>query len=96
MITKTQAEDLDAMTASKGWAILADRARAECAARKDKGVKDAANVANDVSALHTLRQVLAFEKGVQFVLDLPGELMTQSERLALPMTFDHPSRRGPL
>lgn len=93
--TKDQCDDLRALLASKGWSLLLEAARAECMLRVAKGVHDATNLENDVNALNTLRQVLAFEKGVEFVLTLAKELITRSERTALPQMVS-PSRRGAL
>ena len=94
-LTTTETQDLDALLASKGWAILVAQARAECGVQKDKGMREALNVADDVGALHRLRQVAAFEAGVTFVLELPEQLIGQAVRGDKPIKFD-PSRRGML
>lgn len=94
-LSKAATDDLDALRASAGWAILCDFARAECATRKDRGTRDAVNDSNDLAALNKLRQVLAFEHGVDFVLKLPAFLIEKAERgeqAAVPS----PSRRGAL
>jgi len=94
-MTDTDREDLDALLDSKGWALVMDAARRRIAQDKDAGTKAAANDTNDVGALNKLRQVLAYEMGAEFVLNLPAELIGQSDR-AVKAQMVSPGRRGSL
>jgi hypothetical protein len=94
-LSKEATDDLDALRSSAGWAILCDLARVECATRKDRGMRDATNDTNDIAALNKLRQVQAFESGVDFVLKLPTFLIEKAERGEQSAVMS-PSRRGAL
>ena len=95
MIDASDREDLDALLGSAGWTRLVQLARDECRNRKDVGTRQAADESNDIAALHKLRQVLAFEMGVEFVLNLPAQWMARSDR-AEKVAQISPGRRGPL
>jgi len=94
-LSKAATDDLDALRASAGWAILCDLAKVECATRKERGLREALNDANDIAALNKLRQIQAFESGVEFVLKLPAFLIEKAERGESSAVLS-PSRRGAL
>ena len=95
MLSKEATDDLDALRASAGWAILCDLAKVECATRKERGLRDALNDGNDIAALNKLRQVQAFEMGVEFVLKLPNGAIEHAERRDASPVLSL-SRRGTL
>ena len=89
--------DLEALLDMPGWRWLVERAALECRTRKDNGLRAALLREDDKVALNELRKVDAFGAGVELVLRLPGEQLSQlrTQEQQTVTVFDQ-SRRGPL
>lgn len=71
MTVSNEKEDLTNLVKSPGWLRVRDWAAQEWNAKVGQGIESAANISDDVAALHRLRQIIAAKNSVELVLSWP-------------------------
>ena len=87
-------EDLDALVTSPGWLRVTQWAKEDLAARMTQATESAANLTDDMAALHQLRQVIAAKRAVDLVLAYPTQRVRSIAQLSESDDFVTLSRGG--